>query len=161
MGFIRASMLFKLLGVEKAKAKANQPIRQVFLTQSHILAQRVQEYYSQLYGAATLGVGDGGPSAVDSMSLFQLDEQSDSRSDLPTSFSELRDDHFPLFVTFNQVRYPITKIPSDGVIPSLRLPSLDSEDAGKRLRSRFLPAQIYAAKRCYSWQGCPEGFARR
>jgi len=156
-------MLFKLLGVEKAKAEANQPIRQVFLTQSHILAQRVQEYYSQLYGAATLGVGDGGPSAVDSMSLFQLDEQSDSRSDLPASFSELRDDHFPLFVTFNQVRYPVIEIPSGGVIsiPSLRLLFLDSEDAGKRLRSRFLAAQIYAAKRRYSWQGCLKGFSRR
>lgn len=99
-------MLFKLLGVEKTKAKAGQPIRQVFLTQSHILAQRVQEYYIQLYGAATLGVGDGGPSTIDSMSLFQLDEESDFRSDLPARFSELKDDHFPLFVTFNQVRHP-------------------------------------------------------
>lgn len=98
-------MLFKLLGVEKAKAKAGQPIRQVFLTQSHILAQRVQEYYTQLYGAATFGVTHGGPSAVDSMSLFQLDEESDSRSDLPAKFSELTDNHFPLFVTFNQVRH--------------------------------------------------------
>src|ERR1700733_13197699 len=99
--FICASMLFKLLGVEKAKAEGNQPIRQVFLTQSHILAQRVQEYYSQLYGAAPLGVGDRGPAAVYSMSLFQLDQESDSRSDLPTSFSELRDDPFPLSGTFN------------------------------------------------------------
>lgn len=92
-------MLFKLLGLEKTKSKSNVPIRQVFITQSHILAQRVQDYYAQLYGAAT----SSADANLDSGGLVNLDEESESRSDLPAKFSELTDKHFPLFVTFNQV----------------------------------------------------------
>lgn len=98
-------MLFKLLALEISR-NPNKPLRQVFLTQSHILAQRVQEYYAQLYEAATLGVGKGGPSAIDNLGLINLDEESDARSDLPARFSELTDSHFPLFVTFNQASLP-------------------------------------------------------
>lgn len=97
-------MLFKLLSIEKAHRKQAQPIRQVFLTQSHILAQRVQEYYTQLYGAAKVPGEKAAQPNVETMGLVNLDEESDARSDLPAKFSELTDAHFPLFVTFNQVR---------------------------------------------------------
>ncbi|KAF9509961.1 hypothetical protein BS47DRAFT_108769 [Hydnum rufescens UP504] len=99
------TMLFKLLGIEQAAHSSKY--RQVFLTQSHVLAQRVQEYYEQLARAAELSHGtgheDGHPGPVE-QDLLHLDEEADDRSDLPKCFSNLADKHFPLFVTFDQVR---------------------------------------------------------
>ena len=99
-------MLFKLLGVELAnrqQAPGVPKFRQIFLTQSHVLAHRVEEYYLQLVRAAELTRAN--PTGAETLSndLFQLDEEDDERADLPSRFSELQDDHFPLFVTFDQV----------------------------------------------------------
>lgn len=98
-------MLFKLLGVEIANQQAGigRKFRQVFLTQSHVLAHRVSEYYSKLVRAAdyTNGVGSGVNGGDED--LFQLDEEDDERKDLPEKFSDLQDKHFPLFATFDQV----------------------------------------------------------
>jgi hypothetical protein len=100
-------MLFKLLGIQLASRRQQAPgahkIRQIFLTQSHVLAHRVSEYYSQLVHAAeysgTSAPGAGG----EELDLFELDEEADERPDLPPRYSELKDDHFPLFLTFDQV----------------------------------------------------------
>jgi hypothetical protein len=104
-------MVFKLLGIEQAMRDPNQmahssKYRQVFLTQSHILAQRVQEYYDQLARAAKLSYGvshDDDHTRPVERDLLHLDDEADDRSDLPKCFSDLTEKHFPLFVTFDQV----------------------------------------------------------
>ena len=107
-------MLFKLLKLE-ASQHVNTPdsgttrYRQMFLTQSHVLAQRVQEYYAQLADTANLStVHQKQHPGVDNQDLLDLDEEADTRRDLPLRFSQLRDEHFPLFVTYDQVSRNIT-----------------------------------------------------
>ncbi|KAF8319670.1 P-loop containing nucleoside triphosphate hydrolase protein [Clavulina sp. PMI_390] len=103
------TMLFKLLSIETAHRQKGSKIRQIFLTQSHILAQRVQEYYAQLFGTEQHGYTKIEKSKLDSTGLVNLDEESDARGDLPAKYSELTDAHFPLFVTFNQIRRMLEK----------------------------------------------------
>ena len=120
-------MLFKLLGIERAQQQQRQeslsqsspsteyapsavkPYRQIFLTQSHILAKRVQEYYGQLVrdtaSFSTRGTVDAAPNFAvdDAADLLDLDEEAENRHDLPSKFSDLQDMHYPLFITFDQV----------------------------------------------------------
>ena len=106
-------MLFKLLRFEEARQQSNflggsPQIRQVFLTQSHVLASKVQEYYFQLLEATQIGstvnAGNTTRVKVSEKHLTELDEEADDRPDLPARYSELRDEHFPLFLTYDQVR---------------------------------------------------------
>lgn len=105
-------MLFKLLQFEEARRQSlfeggSGQIRQVFLTQSHILASKVEEYYHQLSHALQLGVsgesGAGASTTVAKRHLTKLEDEADHRSDLPERYSDLKDEHFPLFVTYDQV----------------------------------------------------------
>jgi hypothetical protein len=104
-------MLFKMLGIERTRRKLDGPkVRQVFVTQSRVLADRVEEYFNNLIQSC----------AVDSQTveelewraskrkeieknLMELDEEDDSSSNLPSRFSQLEDKHFPLFLTFDKV----------------------------------------------------------
>lgn len=99
-------MLFKMFGVEQSSA-APKP-RQVFITQSRVLAERVQEYYIKL--VQSLASGRNNQETINATQgiqaekkLMDLDEEDHSQSRLPKKFSELTDDHFPLFVTFDKV----------------------------------------------------------
>lgn len=101
-------MVFKILGVELAirqspEAYGSPRLRQMFITQSHVLARRVQDYYKQLAHAANFTGLDRTGSAQLDEDLLDMDEENDERVDLPSKFSELEDKHFPLFVTFDQV----------------------------------------------------------
>ncbi|CAE6529326.1 unnamed protein product [Rhizoctonia solani] len=99
-------IVFKMLGIEKMYewAKDEKP-RQVFITQSPELAQRVQEYYRAL-------VQTDSNQSTTSNQLATGKEQvlADLRDDgvesfgLPSRYSLLEDKHFPLFVTFDQLR---------------------------------------------------------
>jgi hypothetical protein len=100
-------MLFKMLGVEQASRKK---IRQVFVTQSRILAERVQEYYTKLAASSAAGNRSEGEikqratqRSQAEKELIELDDEDDTQSGLPRKFSELTDDHFPLFLTFDKV----------------------------------------------------------
>lgn len=105
------TMLFKMLGVERSFASLpGKKIRQVFVTQSRVLAERVQEYYTKL--ASSSAAGDRSEGEVKHRAtqrtqaekeLVELDDEDDSQSGLPKKFSELTDDHFPLFLTFDKV----------------------------------------------------------
>jgi len=79
-------MLHKMLWVEKAyqmdAAHAGKP-RQVFVTQSHVLAKKVENLF-QTYLASIVSCP--------------------TTSDKPERFSELEDMHFPLFITVDEVR---------------------------------------------------------
>ena len=104
-------MLFKMLGVERSSTLlSGKKIRQVFITQSRVLAERVQEYYSKL--ARSSAAGDCSEGEIKQRAtqrsqaekeLVELDDEDDSQSGLPRKFSELTDGHFPLFLTFDKV----------------------------------------------------------
>jgi len=97
-------MLFKMLGVERSSASlSSKKIRQVFVTQSRVLAERVQEYYTKLARSSASSARSEGESKQRATQLIELDDEDDSQSGLPKKFSELTDDHFPLFLTFDKV----------------------------------------------------------
>jgi len=108
-------MLFKMLGIERAyllrKETMSKP-RQIFVTQSRVLAGKVDEYFQKLL--ESLNASDksreelvqlAAKRRVDNESggLVDLDDDDNWRSDLPAKFSKLRDEHFPLFLTFDKV----------------------------------------------------------
>jgi len=102
------TMVFKMLAVEMTDRRmqsSDRPsrLRQMFLTQSHVLARRVEEYYVQLLHAAKFQYSTTHQMRPVEEDLLDLDEDDDERGDLPTKFSELEDKHFPLFATFDQV----------------------------------------------------------
>jgi hypothetical protein len=98
-------MLFKMFGTEQSNA-AQKP-RQIFITQSRVLAERVQEYYLKLNQSLAGGrhtqkeFADTTQGTQAEKKLMKLYEDDDR---LPKKFSELTDVHFPLFVTFDKVR---------------------------------------------------------
>ncbi|SRR5258708_1207248 len=105
-------MLFKLLRLEEARRQFNflggsGQIRQVFLTQSHVLASKVQEYYQQLLGTARLGAlmksRSGSKTEPTEKHITEFAEEADDRPDLPSRYSDLKDEHFPLFLAYDQV----------------------------------------------------------
>jgi len=120
------TMLFKMLGIQRAWEKypdMGPKPRQLFITQSGVLALKVEEYFVKLMSslkaaacspeesrAGQEGVEQGGD-------LTDQDENQQWRSDLPEKFSELLDGHFPLFITYSQVwvslslKYLILTIP--------------------------------------------------
>ncbi len=114
-------MLFKLLSFEEEQRQSNflggsSPIRQVFLTQSHVLASKVEECYRQ-HEAAQLGTlvrSDSGSNAEPKEKpITKLDQDADGRSDLPSRYSDLKDEHFP----FIRPLRPFTNLEHEIVSP--------------------------------------------
>ena len=85
--------------------------RQLFVTQSRVLATRVEEYYKKL--ADSLDIACKPLEEMKKSTLEQSKSENDGelvdldeeewRGDLPKRFSELQDHHFPLFITFDKV----------------------------------------------------------
>lgn len=94
-------MLFRMLVLEKSAQKSGRPLRQMFVTQSRMLASRVQQYWKSLQQNEDDADAVSGPK-LPSLSLLELDEGAEEDA-LPPKFSELDDSHFPLFLTYNQV----------------------------------------------------------
>ncbi len=110
------TMLFKMLGIENSwqQNRELQPERprQLFVTQSRMLADKVEDYFIKLLQSLVL------PSQTKSeisdllerqrnkeeAGLVDQDEALNWREDLPQRFSELQDSHFPMFITFDKVR---------------------------------------------------------
>ncbi|PCH33052.1 hypothetical protein WOLCODRAFT_61420 [Wolfiporia cocos MD-104 SS10] len=94
--------------------------RQIFATQSSFLAEKVREYFGKL--SESMNVADKVPQEIKAMfsanrrqqtrGLVDLDEELVWRDDAHKCFSELRDEDFPLFVTFDQVcqEYHISRL---------------------------------------------------
>lgn len=111
-------MIFKMLGIERAHETirdeydpdARRP-RQLFVTQSGVLAEKVQDFYVKLaieQAAARRTAKESSKLAVkrhdrDDQGLVDKDEEELHDGTLPRSFSELTDEHFPLFITFDHV----------------------------------------------------------
>lgn len=84
--------------------------RQLFVTQSRVLAGKVEEYFSKLI--ESLVTAAHSPQELKKLvanktqqgeELIDEDDEADWRSDLPKKFSLLEDDHFPMFITFDRV----------------------------------------------------------
>ena len=97
-------MLFKILGIEKAASIIEQRPRQLFVTRSHVLTSRVKNYFMKM--KATYDTNTEYRPQADStggnVHLGDVDNEEEDK-DLPRRFSELTDDHFPLFLTFDTV----------------------------------------------------------
>jgi hypothetical protein len=111
-------MLFKMLGIERAyvnlRAEYDENLarpRQLFVTQSRVLAEKVQEYYAKLslsQAAAQRSADESVELAAKQQSreeqgLVDRDEEEFHHGTLPKSFKQLNDEHFPLFITFDHV----------------------------------------------------------
>ena len=110
------TMLFKMLRVERTYQLYTEHVikpRQVFVTKSRLLAAKVGEYFEKLLNS--LATGSCSPQELKQLAkvkqtqaqldhLVALDDIPDWRSDLPSKYSDLEDRHFPLFITFDQVR---------------------------------------------------------
>ncbi|KAE9400953.1 P-loop containing nucleoside triphosphate hydrolase protein [Gymnopus androsaceus JB14] len=109
------TLLFKMLLVERThqmmSSDAPKP-RQIFVTQSRILAKKVEQYYGTLGRSLTASSqslaqlcehrASQGVSVLDEEGdMIDVDDLVDWSGDLPSKFSDLRDEHFPLFTTYN------------------------------------------------------------
>lgn len=112
-------MMFKILGIERAwagrfHASVAKP-RQMFVTASRVLASKVEEYFAKLLDS--LATAAHSPEELAALAatklqqeegLVDLDDEENWRGDLPKCFSQLQDEHFPLFITFDRVcRYSV------------------------------------------------------
>lgn len=85
--------------------------RQLFVTQSHVLASRVRDYYAKLSEFLSAAAKDSFDTSSTRKMVEPVDELGDPeddenwRNDLPKRFSELQDNHFPLFLTFDKVKH--------------------------------------------------------
>jgi len=110
------TMLFKMLGIERAWAMNSEndspKPRQLFITQSRVLASKVEGYFSKLM--ESLATGSYSPRELANIAkkkqtlrgeneLVHIDDKINWRDDLPERFSLLEDRHFPLFITFDRV----------------------------------------------------------
>lgn len=109
------TMLFKMLGIERAweqRAEEVPKVRQLFVTKSRILAEKVEEYFAKLM--VSLSTGSKSPEELKALAeaqrftqereaLVDKDDEVYYRSDLPAQFSLLTEEHFPLFITFDQL----------------------------------------------------------
>jgi hypothetical protein len=107
-------IVFKIFGIERAwqnQGCVGPRPRQLFITKSRLLAEKVErDYVSLLY---SLSAGPDTPLYVRERiqrwnsrrkkMIFNPDETGGKRDDLPEKFSELRDSDFPLFLTMDTV----------------------------------------------------------
>ncbi|KAF8974058.1 hypothetical protein BDZ97DRAFT_421872 [Flammula alnicola] len=108
------TMLFKMLGIERAYAMRKDSMpkpRQIFVTQSRVLAGKVEDYFTKLL--ESLSTAERTREELAQLiktkkqeqddGLIDIDDDRNWRGDLPQKFSQLQDEHFPLFVTFDRL----------------------------------------------------------
>jgi hypothetical protein len=107
-------IVFKIFGIERAwqnQGCVGPRPRQLFITKSRLLAEKVErDYVSLLYSLST---GPDAPLYVRERIqrwnsrrkkvIFNPDDTEGKRDDLPEKFSELRNSDFPLFLTMDTV----------------------------------------------------------
>ncbi|RPD59349.1 hypothetical protein L226DRAFT_576154 [Lentinus tigrinus ALCF2SS1-7] len=105
------TMLFKMLGIERSweDFRDNLPKpRQMFVTQSRVLAEKVEEYFANLHRSLLVGKQTKDEvvrKSAQQVVLVDKDEEDRHHGDsnLPKRFGALTDEHFPIFLTFDQV----------------------------------------------------------
>ena len=107
-------MLFKMLLVERSHQLAGEgpKPRQIFITQSAVLARKVKEYFDSLMQSfldASLTEDElllkvqSLPMTFSDNHLVKEEDREDVYASLPRKFSELEDSHFPVVTTVNCV----------------------------------------------------------
>jgi hypothetical protein len=103
------TMLLKMLSIERAWKQfpgiLDKP-RQIFVTRSRSLATKIEEDFSKLMilvEATCYSPVEHSKGTEKKMEYVDLDDKAHWRSDLPVKFSELTDNHFPLFITYDRV----------------------------------------------------------
>src|SRR6266511_5132660 len=108
-------MLFKMLLIEREyqlSDRSRQPPRQMFVTKSRVLARKVEEHFTTYLSSLSFAsyTEEHSPSVkyneggADEENLLNEDDDTKWRNDLPENFTDLEDNHFPLFITFDHVR---------------------------------------------------------
>jgi len=107
------TMLFKMLAIQrtwKQYPDMGPKPRQIFITQSRVLASKVEEYFAKLTSSFEAAVYSPEELRViekdveQEIEYLDPDDNEQWRSDLPEKFSGLLDEHFPLFITYDRVR---------------------------------------------------------
>jgi hypothetical protein len=107
-------IVFKIFGIERAwqnQGCMGPRPRQLFITKSRLLAEKVEHDYVSLL--LSLSAGPDAPlyvrerikrwSSRRRKGIFNPDDTDGGRDDLPEKYSELCDSHFPLFLTMDTV----------------------------------------------------------
>ncbi|THH16783.1 hypothetical protein EW146_g3905 [Bondarzewia mesenterica] len=106
------TMLFKMFGIERAWIQSGcvgpRP-RQIFVTKSRTLAEKVEEYFIRF--VRSLAEESRVPPHVTDLlmrsakrgerGMVDAEEDATWRSDLPDKYSQLADEHYPLFITID------------------------------------------------------------
>lgn len=114
------TMLFKMLSIQctwERHRDMRQKPHQVFVTQSPVLAKEVKKYFVKLMSSIEVTTNSPkephatgvdtelGPEATgEGVGLVVLEDNEEWKF---KKFSELSDEHFPLFITYDQVRVPL------------------------------------------------------
>lgn len=134
-------MIFKMLLVELTHPVSQRRPRQVFITKSKFLAQKVGEYYEtlttsisrasmtfeQLKKHAESNNIDTVEEEEDDSRLENVERDQSWRADLPSRFSELEEKHFPLFITYDTL--------CDLLEGDMGIPSMAKQSASGRSRN--------------------------
>ena len=104
------TMLFKMLAIQlnwQRFPEMGPKPRQLFVTQSQDLAKKVGEYFAKLKApfevAAQKETGQSAEPSEQENELIGQEYNKRWSSDVPEKFSELLDEHFPLFITYDKV----------------------------------------------------------
>ncbi|KAG8738662.1 hypothetical protein FRC10_006609, partial [Ceratobasidium sp. 414] len=106
------ALIYKMRAVsQSARFKNGKPVRQLFVTRSRVLAQHVESSFRGLTGS--MEIASKTKEELREMAeqarhnsertLAEFDNEIDLRDDLPTKFSLLQEDHFPLFISFDKL----------------------------------------------------------
>ncbi|KAL5534681.1 hypothetical protein ACEPAG_1145 [Sanghuangporus baumii] len=106
------TMTFKIFGIERSALEHSSELdakpRQLFVTQSRVLADKVKEFYAKFADFLSAASGEtsslnNAQSQAEPEGLVATDDDDDWRDNLPKRFSELQDQHFPLFLTYDKL----------------------------------------------------------
>lgn len=109
-------MMFKMCGRQRAwEAQGLRRPRQVFLTQSRFLVEKVEDDFIKLSNSLAMAKRKSVEEPVAGIfshgdELLDLDEEEYWSNDLPKEFSALEEKHFPLFITYDHVRLSFLRI---------------------------------------------------
>ncbi|KAL8293616.1 hypothetical protein RQP46_000317 [Phenoliferia psychrophenolica] len=110
------SILLRILSYQKSQEQSPEILapsflRQIFITQSNLLASKVHKYYQQIWRTfATAGLTqeqatrlaqERAKAAAQDADLEDFEDDSAGLRGLPSRFSELTAEHFPLFISWD------------------------------------------------------------
>ncbi|KAH7325422.1 hypothetical protein B0J17DRAFT_681298 [Rhizoctonia solani] len=107
------ALIYKIRAVdqEHATQEDREPVRQMFVTRSRVLAQHVEDTYRGLAEFTNIALKSSEElkemakqSREDpDRALVEFDTEVDLRTDLPPRYSDLSNSHFPLFISYDKL----------------------------------------------------------